>query len=290
MCLVLAVTGLVCFVVGVARVSALEVARNKETELSVVSPLGNIRVCHLSVEPVQMCTRRNPIDLELGCVFVGWISNCHKVLGSWLQNEITLNWNLRAAIGKCNLLPTERSLATRYKFQMQGWRFTAVDDHDTGRGRFARFDHKVRDCDCSNPSALLISKRVLGASERFIKTFLRLGETILRDFLLRGDGVKIIQFGLLPSLLHFRELPAHHAKLFACDNGIPNRSEHGGDFYHCFPPWRLIGTAMLSFFLGCLGWGKLRTGHAGWWMLIFLSGITLWGYSINWWLNWSLGI
>src|ERR1035437_4672350 len=103
-----AVTGLVCFVVGVARVSALEIARNKEAELSVVSPIENIRVCHLSVEPIQMCTRRYPIDLKFGCAFVGGIANSHKVLGSRLQNEITLNWNLRAAIGKCNLLSTER--------------------------------------------------------------------------------------------------------------------------------------------------------------------------------------
>jgi len=97
--------------------------------------------------------------------------------------------------------------------------------------------------------------------------------------------------GLLTAPLHLSKLTLHSVQLAIVNNCDSNTNENCRKFHTVLPPWRLIGTALLSIVLSFWGWRQMRTGNGAWWCFwIFSFGVFLWGYSINWWLNWSLGI
>jgi hypothetical protein len=75
------------------------------------------------------------------------------------------------------------------------------------------------------------------------------------------------------------------------DNYQGNTTTRCNDFNQRFPPWRLIGTTCAGFLLGWWGWHSLRNNRRliwGYW--VFTVGLTLWGYSINFIMQWWLGL
>jgi hypothetical protein len=83
----------------------------------------------------------------------------------------------------------------------------------------------------------------------------------------------------------------HLPKLHTVDDSYKDTDENGAKFKSYFPPWGLIGLAVLSLFLGFWGWLNLRTGRRIFWSFWgFCIGCSLWGYSVLNLFRWFYGI
>src|ERR1700683_229862 len=92
--------------------------------------------------------------------------------------------------------------------------------------------------------------------------------------------------GLPARILHFRELPTHYSKLPVVDNRYGEANENRSSFKKFLPKWRLIGSAMASFFVALWGWSRLRDGrNVSWGFIAFFCRCILWVYTVSLWLQ-----
>jgi len=245
----------------------LEIACWDETEPRVVLPLGNVLVGNFPVYPPPTTTAGDALNFALSGLPSDTWDAVQIVGGSGLQGSIADDLWLggrREFIRKVNHLSCVPRLIRSDRVHMQGGSFTCIRNDRTIAWEFPLFHYCISDGSGSYPSSLFISKYVCGILGRFIKALLRLCEAILSDLLLRGNGVRVVLFRLLPGPLHLRELSTHNPQLTSRNDGVNSSaqscysSENCGQFRDRTRRSPTAFEGLFVFFFGVLGLG------AGW--------------------------